>query len=658
MRRLLALVMLVSACGDDGAPSKTAYFDLDGELSGAETYWNLPFPSDLRLRADGSPDLDGFPNPRHVPILNALLVDANERRGWPTMPIAYVRFTASVPERSITDVITVADAAIALIDIDPMSPEKGTRFPIVAQTLAPDPYVPSDVVALAPRPGIVLRAKTRYAYVIREAFAPGFSPAPAFAELANGKVPSGAKGDAAKALYEPLWPALEAAGIDDALVATVFTTGDEVARLRARSEAVRAVEHPAIENVTLVGPASGTGYDGFCALSAEITMPQYQKGTPPFDTDGRFVLDANDAPIKQSEVTIPLSITIPKGTMPDEGWPLYQWIHGSGGDSHQLVDRGRIATPDGMPEAGKGPGYVVAQVGIAGVSSAMPINPERVNGASDYAYLNINNLSAFPYTFQQGVIEQRLLLDAMVALHIPQATLGACGATATSGQHFFNEAQIVAGGQSMGGMYTNMTAAVEPRWSAIVPTGAGGFWNFMILETELVPGARSILSTALGVDENTIVFAHPALSVLALGWEAAEPMAYMNRINARRLPNHGPRDIYQAIPKGDENFTTAVYDAAVLSSHNQQAGTIVWPELQPALALEDLDGLASYPVKGNVDGATRVAVQFEGDGIVDPHYIFQQLDEVKHQYACFLYSHLREGVATVPAPGALVDPCN
>lgn len=659
--RSLVLVLcglVAGACGDDGAPSKTAYFDLEVELAGKETYWDLPFPSDLRI-VDGIPDLAGFPNPRNVPILNALLLVANERRGWPVMPTAFVRFTAPVPARTITDVIAASDETVMLVDIDPASPEVGARFPIVAQTLAEDPYVASDVVAFAPRPGIVLRASTRYAYVIRSGFAPGFETAPVFAELAAGKTPSGAKGTAAKALYEPLWPVLEAAGIaeDDVIVATVFTTGDEVARLRARSEAVRAAEEPAIENVVLVGPNNGTGYDGFCAFTATIRMPQYQKGTAPFDSEGRFVLDGSDAPIKQGEIEIPIAITIPAGTMPDAGWPLYQWIHGSGGLSYSLVDRGRVSTPDGVPEPGMGPGWVVARHGIAGVTAAMPVNPERVFGANDYAYLNINNLSAFPYTFQQGAIEQRLLLDAILALQIPQATFGACGATATGGVHRFDETQVTAGGQSMGGMYTNMTAAIEPRWTALVPTGAGGFWNYMILETELIPGARQILGTALGIDDELLVFAHPALALLALAWESAEPLGYMNRINARRLPSIGPRDIYQSVPKGDENFTTSVYDATVLATANQQAGSIVWPELQGALALDDLDGLASYPVKGNLDGATRVAVQFEGDGIVDPHYIFQQLDEVKHQYGCFLFTHLRDGLATIPAPGALTDPC-
>ncbi|HEY4060188.1 MAG TPA: hypothetical protein VGM39_26420 [Kofleriaceae bacterium] len=666
MRRLLAVMLLVAACGgddDSSSPKKTVYFDLDGPLDGAaeggNTYWNLPFPSDLRLTADGGPDLAAYPNPRHAPILITLLQSAADRKGWPTMPVAYVRFTDAIPEHALSDVIAADSADVALIDIDPSSPEKGTRYPIIATTLPVDPFVSRNLVALAPRPGIVLRAKTTYAYVITSTFAPGFAQAPAFGELAAGKTPSGSRGAAAHDLYAPLWPALETAGIDakDVLVATVFTTGDEVGRLRARSEAVRQAQSPQIQNLAL---RTDETLDGFCALTGTFTLPQYQQGTQPFDTMGTFMLDANDAPIAQGMMTVPVSITIPKTAMPANGYPLYQWIHGSGGSVAQLVDRGRTATPDGMPEMGKGPGWVVAKYGIAGATVAKPLNPERLVGASDYAYLNINNLAAFPYTFQQGVIEERLFTDALLDLRIAPSSIAACDATNhTSPTEMikFDATKVMAGGQSMGGMYTNMTAAVEPRWGALVPTGAGGFWNFMILETELIPGARGIISAALGVDDSTVTFVNPGLNTLALGWEIAEPVVYMNRVNRRPLEGATVRNVYQPIPKGDENFTTSVYDATVLSYGNEQAGDQVWPTLQPALALEDLDGIVSYPVKGNIDGHTRIAVQFNGDGIIDPHYIFAQLDEVKHQYGCFLATYLRDGVPTVPAPGAITDPC-
>jgi len=651
---VVAVVVLVMGCGSERAP--TPVFDLDGSIAEPETYWNLPFPSDLRLAPSGAPDFTGFPNPRDVPILNSLLSVAHDRRGWPVMATAYFRFSAPVPERVLTDVIApAADAPVLLIDIDDASPERGTRYPIVARTLPADAYLPEGVVAIAPRPGIVLRANTRYAYVIREAFAPGFAPAPAFATLRDGKPPEGARGAAAAELYAPLWPVLDDQGIDDAIVATVFTTGDEVARLYARTEAIRETLSPVVENLALVG---GDTFDGFCQLSGTITMPQFQTGVQPFDADGRFEVDADDVPARQGDMVVPLTITIPKAAMPANGWPLYQFFHGSGGLSTGIVDLGYSPTSDDVPEAGKGPGFVVARHGIAAVSSAMPLNPERLPGASEEAYININNLGAFPYTFQQGVIEQRLLTDAMLALQIPDSVLAGCSVPSPSGGvHVFDPGKLVAGGQSMGGMYTNMVAAVEPRFGAVVPTGAGGFWNLMILETAFVPGALDLLATALGVDERELSFAHPAMEALALGWEIAEPGAYMARVSHRPLPGMTARHVYEPVGDADEYFPIDVYDAAALAYGNQQAGDALWPSMQQALSVEALSGLIDYPVKGNLDGKTRVVVQYEGDGIINSHYIYRQLDAVKHQYGCFFESYLRDGVPTVPAPGAIDDPC-
>ena len=51
-------------------------------------------------------------------------------------------------------------------------------------------------------------------------------------------------------------------------------------------------------------------------------------------------------------------------------------------------------------------------------------------------------------------------------------------------------ANVFAQGQSMGGMYTNLISAVEPRIRAAVPTGAGGYWSHFILITPLIPGRR------------------------------------------------------------------------------------------------------------------------------------------------------------------------
>ena len=83
--------------------------------------------------------------------------------------------------------------------------------------------------------------------------------------------------------------------------------------------------------------------------------------------------------------------------------------------------------------------------------------------------------------------------------------------------------------------------------------------------------------------------------------------------------------------------------------------------MQDALALDALDGLAlpgaAQPRPRRRRRTTSVVVQYDGDGIADPHDIYRQLDEVKHQYGCFFATYFADGVPTVVAPAGLDAPC-
>ena len=70
-RRTVAALLILAAfgCGGDGdqpAPpgseGTASLFDLDGDWSADQRFYDFPFPSDLRLDADGHPVLDGFLN--------------------------------------------------------------------------------------------------------------------------------------------------------------------------------------------------------------------------------------------------------------------------------------------------------------------------------------------------------------------------------------------------------------------------------------------------------------------------------------------------------------------------------------------------------------------------------------------------------------------
>ena len=197
-----------------------------------------------------------------------------------------------------------------------------------------------------------------------------------------------------------------------------------------------------------------------------------------------------------------------------------------------------------------------------------------------------------------------------------------------------------------------MIGAVEPRFGALTPFGAGGFWNMMILDTAIIPGSRNLLGSVLGVDGDQLTWVHPALSLIEMGWEIADPATAM-------LPGMPARHVYEPIGMDDKFFPNPVFDAAALAYGNQEAGDMVWPGTQAALAVDHLDGLMTYPVTGNrsASATTSVVVQYHDDGILDAHYIHRQLDAVKYQYGCFLESYLRDGVPTVPAPAPVASAC-
>jgi len=672
-RAVLAVVCTVfAACGGtdtSGASGTSVFFDLGSSLASQEQFYDMPFPSDLRL-VEGHLDLAAYPNPDNIKLLADLVPVAEAREGYSTNMASYFRFTGPIATRVETDVITgAADSPILLIDIAADSPERGRLIPTVARTLIKDDYVPENVLAVAPRPGFILKGNRQYAVVVMKSLGDAAGEdlvAPsAMASLSRGNVPKGAKGVEYSELYQPLFDTLETLGIDpeNVVAANVYTTSDVVAGLFELSEKLRQ-QYP----ITIDGLAVDTDdgdHERFCEVLGTVNFPQFQVGTPPFGEDGTFAFGSDGLPELQRFEEAGVVITLPKGEMPAGGYPLSMYFHGSGGLYQQVVDRGRVTEIGGEPTKGEGPSYVLAPHGFAMVGSAHPLNPERLPGAADIEYLNLNNLATLPFTFQQGAIEQRLLLDALLSQPIDESALAGCtGMSLPAGEtkYHFAEDKVVAMGQSMGGMYTNIIGAIEPRIGAVIPTGAGGMWHLFILETGIVEGARGLLSVVFRTPEPELSFLHPTLQLLGLAWEVAEPMVYMPRLARDPLPGHPARPVYEPAGEGDSYFPTVIYDAAALAYGNEQAGEEVWGSMQEGLALEGHDGIIEYPVTGNLtsengDAYTGVVVQYEGDGIYDPHAIYGQLDAVKHQYGCFLQTFVETGVATLSAPAAIDAPC-
>lgn len=644
-------------------------FDSNTDLADAAAFYDLPYPIDLRLRADGTPDLTAFPIAASSPFVAAVKSIAERRPAFPAVPVVYTRFSGPVAARDITEIIPAELAQpLLLIDVEPSSPQRGRLFPLIATNPPPDAYVPANALAVATLPGVSLPPGRRYALVVRRALgdaagAPLGVPM-ALLQLRAGGTPPGAHGAALRSQFAPLWETLDLVGVarDTVAAATVFSVGDVVAEFAAQSSALLARDPVEIADLVL-----DEIHPRFCELRGTITLPQYQRGTPPYPTLGDWAFGPDGLPLVQRMEPAPLVITIPRQPMPAGGYPMVQYVHGSGGLAAQVVDRGPVLSSGGTPVPGEGPAHVLAAHGLATVAAAMPLNPERLPGADSRAYLNLSNLAAYPYTFRQGTIEQRLLLDALERLRIDPVLLATCGGAALPGgdsAYRLRTDRIVAQGQSMGGQYVNYFAAVEPRVRGLIPTGSGGLWGLVVLVASVADfDTRPLVGPVLLGTMAPVTHLHPGMALLETSWEWAETVVFAARLAENPLPGQPARDIYQPVGLDDPEFPNQIYAAMAVASGTQRAGAATEPLLPASLTAVGRGAEVPYPVAANLvsgDGTpyTGVVAPYVGDGIIISHHIAFQLDEVKFQYGCFARNVLADGHPLVPAPAPLGAPCS
>lgn len=656
MRRSFSVLLVCAiACSDDAATSPdaaTVAFDPEARFDAEGAFFDFPYPSDARRTKDGAPDVAAFPD-LGIGLVTSLKRAVAQRTGFPMVPVAYFKLTKAPRTR---DASVVAEDGALLLDVDPASPQRGRRIPIVIETLRADPYVPENLVAIAARPGIVLGPRRKYAFVLLSQLGledgGDLAQAAGFAALARGE-----GSETLRALYAPLFETLDTIGVarDGVAAATVFTTGDVVADNADLARRVEAAYAPELTDIVL----DGATFPDVCHLRAKIVLPQFQRGTPPFATEGLFEIGPDGTPVKQRDEAVPVSITLPKSEMPQGGYPLVFYFHGSGGVARELVDGGE-PVPDPLSTW---PAVVVARRGFATAGSSLPISPERVPGAGDFDYVNVNNLVAVRDTFRQGIVESRLVLSALLRARIAPSALGACtGPTLPAGEVAFRFAERVhAQGQSMGGMYTNLVSATEPRIHVAVPTGAGGYWTYFLLTTTIRMGIGPLLSVILKTPQK-VSFLHPAMSLGETAVEAVDPIVSASRLAQRPLPSHPVRPVYEPVGKDDNYFPTEIFDAMVLAYGHPRAGDEVWPQMRDAQRHVGLDSPASYPVSANAiaENGTRytgVAVQYAGDGLLNSHQVYRRLEAVQHQFGCFHDTFRRTGSAIVPAPAPRDAPC-
>jgi hypothetical protein len=639
------------------------YFDFSGQRG----FFKMPFPNDVRRNADGTINLQGFPPTLLVWILGTYPAVA-EKAGFSTAPTIYFRFngpvnTTRLPKKAKDSISP--DSPIMLIDIDPRSPEFGKKFPLLWKFY--DRHVSwasagPNLLALMPVPGYVLRENTTYAALVLKSLGAkdGELTAPkALDQALAGKQLPGQFGKLVPTAYEPLRRWLEGLNCpvrkEEIAAATVFTTGNPTAEMLRMWHTVQ--EMPLVQ---LVEPLKlEREYPDFYVLRSKWRAPQFQTGFPPFSfTGGEILYDRAGKPVIQRFEDVPLVITIPKQKMPEKGFPLMLFIHGTAGSASQVVDRGKTFDPKGQPEKGKGPAMVVARRGIASAGSSVPQSGERGGDKEMIFYYCVFNAAGMKGNLLQSAAEQMMVVRLLKEIRIPGELCPEAQVPAGR-QIFFDPELFLAMGQSLGSLILVPFAGVEPAFKAVIPSGEGGHWGIFIARGNILD-FQSLNQSEKGMFEAIKVDSfHPGMSVFQNAMAPVDPISFAPHIIKQPLQGE-PKQVWMSIGLYDHFFRPETQNALFAGLGLDLAGKVVDDRILQYLELEDRK-IQDYPVSGNLKvdskNLTGVAVQYKMDNILDGHHVNFQFDETKYQYGCFLQSVVKDGLGKVYAPKALDSPC-
>ncbi|MCA9611065.1 MAG: hypothetical protein KC619_35970 [Myxococcales bacterium] len=602
-----------------------------------ERFFDLPFPNDVRRTAEGTTDFSEFPNPRRNSFVRRYLEAMTARLdGFATNGAVYFRFSHPI------DPTTVTDESVLLIDVDPESPTRGAIHPAVRHYQEnATVFWASNTVAIRPVYGVPLASRTRYAAVVTRSVRPATGGALGRDADFHALVDGG--GDdavmAARAVYGDALTEVAAAGVplEDVIAATVFTTTDAVGEtLAIRDWMLESYPAP-----TLVD--GSVEVRGMTGRLTEIhgrygPSPIFQEGELPYlDEGGRIVVDADGDPIVQGELEARFALTVPTTPMPEAGYPILLFAHGTGGAFTSVVSNGLASE--------------LAALGIAAMGVDQIHHGARNPSAVDPSLLffNVANPDAARDNTRQSaldVVQQRRLIPNLV---FDTALIERDGQPIR-----FDPANVYFMGHSQGGLNGPLFLAIDDGARAGVLSAASAVITAALIEKVEPLVIPDVLRTLLGLPGSSweeaialegFTYEHPVATMVQTWLEASDASNYAPMIVASPRTGFAPKSLL---------MTEGLMDPfSPPTSIEALAGAIQIPQAQPVHAM--VAGLVARgiapvtpPVTANLAGGTTTGafLQFPDDG----HFAAFENETAHAQVLGFLGSLVDGGPGTIPAP--------
>lgn len=551
-------------CEKPVATDVKAYFEVPGaEGSDEGDFFRLPFPSDVRL-VNRKLDLSGFPTPG-AGLLGVdpvkLHVDAlsEHASGWGVYPTVYFRFSGPFEFESIVE------GSLRFYDVtDPAkpSPVYWSRF----VTDGRSNYICNDFLAVRVPLGRPLTPGHTYAaFVLRRSGGKAFvgrEDQKAIARSENlsavlgAEAPADARLSAAHIAFQPLRDFFDAYTGDDAdltadnvVTATVFSVSEDVRE--PMSELAQAVKdgdpptasqwvkcQPDAESPCSQGGACGEDPEGYDEYQALLSIPIFQQGKAPYVTPADGGAIDPDKPVFED---VCLSLTVPEGAPPTNGWPTVVFAHGTGGSFRSHV-RPEVA---GVLAAAE-PGFAVIGIDQVAHGSRRGDSTESPNNL----FFNFLNPAASQGNPLQGAADQLSVARFAKSLELDAETSGGSAIKLDGTKLFFF-------GHSQGSTEGSLMLPFGDDYGAAVLSGNGASLQDALrtkTQPENVAAALPIiLQDPAMVDETLgegVTRNHPVLSLLQQWIDPADPLTFAPLL-ASPLANHTSKHVFQTFGQDD-----------------------------------------------------------------------------------------------------------
>lgn len=654
-----------------------------------DEFFSFPYPSELRTDEYGRPSLNKFAVPsdgtaldlvgKLIPAIGRIIPNIiakaqTERAGFSPLGGVYFRTSVAVDQKDFPkpqDTLK-ANSCYQLINVEEGSAHYGERVPLFVSFHRPaDELWASNTLVMRPVPAFGANQGDRYVAIVGDCLTANGRKIMQSNKLKNILADTAPDDLSNKMGYyvTQLDKLIENGVIDMQKSSIRAMTGYRIQNA-AREMDIMAKDLKGKgsivtdENGVAVGEWTDRTTLNYLTPKAYIfhgkfKTVNYISGKFPYDLDGEgemtFKPDGSLAN-RGMEEEVRFSIVVPRTPMPEKGYPIAVYGHGTGGDADTHMrysgDEGLVLINNDVPMAMIGFDAVLhGQRGEGGQSPTM----------ANLVMMILNEPIVIRESWRQTVLDMLVLYDI-----IDRGQLVLPPMPGSDKNTIFDPSYGLYMGHSQGaqegGMLLGLTGSIH---NAFMSAGGGGVLQSFIdlkpdLSTVPVVGAMfedksvaDIVAFALGAGNGEFTISYDTFlstQIIQPLLDPLDPVSFTQRFIKEPLKGTQPKNIVQTIGIGDQSTPNSSQFTMISAIGLPPVGEIFKTSVDMEVAgyTKSVGNSVSKNLK---DGAvTGGSLQFNYTGNDNPHFVIYRMESAENSYIDFFKSVL-DGNPTVSVRG-------